>query len=110
MAGNSETSPPPPRFKLTWQFAAGFLGWFLVNGGLWLLLLDRSEFNSEEGSILTNGMCVFPLNLAIMAFLLWKKETRQTGQGILAAYAVNFAISLVLGLGTNAVCLVPFFN
>jgi hypothetical protein len=57
-----------------------------------------------------NGICVLPLNLAIMLLLLWKKFTRMISLGILTAYGVNLIISLILGLSTNAACLIPFFE
>lgn len=103
----SEISRPPPRFKLTWQFAAGFLGWFLVNGVLWLVL--SGGINLDEYEILNRLCFVLPLNLVTLIGLIWIKKTRQVAQGILAALGLNFFVSLVLGLFYNSFCLIPFF-
>ena len=102
---------PMGKFKRYGLFAAGFLGWFLVNGLVWLLI-SRGEMNLEEqeGMVFINALCVLPLNLAIMLLLLWKKFTRMISLGILTAYGVNLIISLILGLSTNAACLIPFFE
>ena len=102
---------PPHKFKLTWQFAAGFLGWFLVNGLGWLIILSGRKFSSgDETAVICNGALFFPLNLIILVLLAWKVGTRQIAWGIVAALGVNLIVSLVLGLVQNAVCLVPFFN
>ena len=112
--GPAEEQPPetvqPTKFKLTWQFAAGFLGWFLVNGLAWLILLSGRKFSSgDETAVICNGALILPLNLIILVLLAWKVGTRQIAWGILAAWGVNLVVSLVLGLSTNAFCLVPFF-
>ena len=102
---------PTRKFKFTWQFAAGFLGWFLVSGLVWPILLAGREFSFEdEAGMICNGALIFPLNLIILFLLARKKETRQIAWGIVAALGVNLIVSLVLGLVQNAVCLVPFFN
>jgi len=111
--GDQKIPEPQPmgRFKRYGLFAVGFLGWFLVNGLVWLLI-SRGEMNLEEqeGMVFINALCVLPLNLAIMLLLLWKKFTRMISLGILTAYGVNLIISLILGLSTNAACLIPFFE
>ena len=106
-----QTSTPMGIFNRFGFYTIGFLGWFLLNGLLWLLISGEGEISFEvESNLLSNGLCIFPLNLAIMFFLFWRKDTRKIGQGILAAYGVNLIISLILGLGYNAFCLVPFFT
>ncbi len=113
--GDQKIPEPQPmgRFKRYGLFAVGFLGWFLVNGLVWLLI-SGGEINSgneeEMGLIIINGIFVLPLNLAIMLLLLWKKFTRMISLGILTAYGVNLIISLILGLSMNAACLIPFFE
>lgn len=101
---------PPRKFKLTWQLAAGFLGWFLVNGLGWLIILAGRKFSSgDETAVICNGALFFPLNLLILVLLAWKVKTRQIAWGIVAAWGVNLIVSLVLGFSLNAFCLVPFF-
>jgi len=106
--GQSIPSEQPARkFKFTWQFVAGFLGWFLVNGLVWLRLLAGREFSLNYWG---SSALIFLLNLAILVFLAWMKSTRQIAWGIAAALGVNLIVSLVLGLTLNAFCLVPFFH
>ena len=99
---------PSRKFKLTWQFAAGFLGWFVVNGLVWSMLLAGREF-SFAGEAVMNAL-IFPLNLLLLFLLARAKDTRQIAWGIVAALGVNLIVSMVLGLTLNAFCLVPFFN
>jgi hypothetical protein len=102
-----ETAQPTRKFKITWQFTAGFLGWFLVNGVFWLLLSGGIKLDEYE--ILDRLCFVLPLNLVTLIGLIWIKKTRQVAQGILAALGLNFFVSLVLGLFYNSFCLIPFF-
>ena len=97
---------PQPKWLL---FAAGLLGWYLVNGLIWLMML-RSPF--YPGWLDTYGfpnLILLPLNLIILVVLAIIKRTRMIAFGILAALALNIVISLVIGLQGNAWCFVPFF-
>lgn len=103
-----ETAQPPGKFKLTWQFAAGFLGWYFVMALFYgLLFRDTGTSTSNEGLIICSGL-IFPLQVILLIFSI--KDRYDFGWGMLSAIGVNFVISLVLGLFTNALCFVPFFN
>jgi hypothetical protein len=113
------TLPPTPdqqppnsqstsRFKLTWKFAAGFLGWYLV---IWLIYWSLSHGNPDPqgyGAMIVS-MLVFPAQIIALIFLFVVKKFRKIGWGMLSAIASNLMISLLLGFGFNAVCFVPFF-
>jgi hypothetical protein len=104
-----ETAPALPQAdsrKKYVQFAGGFLGWYLVNGLIWLML-SRDGFNMEGSGLL--NLCLLPLNLILPVVLSAKQRTRFIGLGILTALAVNLFVSLILGLATNAGCFIPFF-
>lgn len=76
----------------------GFFGWFLINGLIWVPFIRMPDFLIVS----------FPLNviaLIILAFL-----RRWISLGMLAAFALNLAIELILGLGWGGACFgVPFF-
>lgn len=92
--------PQTDKNRPLWQFAAGFLGWFLVNGLIWLFFKDNIGLN----------LLVFPVNLIVLIVLFAVKKNRKYAQGVLAAVGVNLLISLILGLFFNAFCFIPFFN
>lgn len=98
--GSSET-PPVRKFKLTWDFFVGFLGWFLVTA------LFYGQVRDQEALTICGGL-LFPVNLLV--FILLLRWQRQMAWGMLAALAVNMVVSLVLGLVQNAFCFIPFFG
>ena len=100
---------PARKFKLTWGFVIGLLGWFVVNGLLWLWWISPGERTVGSEEWLAINMLCFPLNVGILFVLGLIKTTRPIAAGILAAMGLNFIISLIFGLTLNAVCLLPFF-
>lgn len=95
----TETSPDD-RKKLIHRIG-GLLGWFLVNGLIWLVIgEDAWDF----------GIALFFGNLLAMIILIAVPSTRKIGQGILIAWAANFILALILGAFFNGLCLVPFFS
>ncbi len=97
-------APPaaPIRTAVKWRdFLIGFVGWFLVNGGLWLLLSSQTP--------LSTACLLFPTNLGLLIILAIIRRTRWVALGILSALALNFVIALVRGLGFNGICFIPFF-
>lgn len=93
---------PPKKFKLNiWQFAAGFLGWFLVT-----LLVYGQKMDGE--SLMLCGGVMFLVNVVVLIFLFVR--SRSIGMGMLAALGVNLVISLILGLVNNAMCFIPFYK
>ena len=90
---------PTAKFKLTWQFVAGFLGWFFV------MALVYWVGRSESTCLFP---ILFPINLGILMVLLRKQP--QVGWGMLSALGLNMVISLILNLFLNAICFIPFFT
>lgn len=93
----------------SWQFLAGFLGWYLVNGLYWVLLLGRQTIWQYAGDNFLILAPTFCLNLLALILLSAIKPTRKIGLGILTALAVNLVIASVLGVAENAWCFYPFF-
>jgi len=79
------------------QFAAGFLGFFIFNSLPWLIM-DKAD-----------QLILLPLNLILLIVLAAFYNTRFISLGILAAMTVNFIITLVMGMGDDALCFNPFF-
>jgi hypothetical protein len=86
------------------MFAAGFLGWFVINWLVW------REIGVNEGENFLFGILTLPVNLIVMVVLAAVRRTRWIGLGILTAIVLNLVITLVMGLVTQAVCLIPFFT
>ncbi len=89
---------PIPRVIKWRDFLIGFVGWFLINGLLWL-----EAPNMEVGCI------TFPANLGLLITLAVIRRTRWVALGILSALALNFVIALIRGMAFNGICFVPFF-
>ena len=99
-----ETTPPPKKPGWNWpHFVGGLLGWYAVNWASWGLV---GGFSTGE-NIIGNLICL-PVNLLVLLILAIIRQTRWVALGILAALAINFAISLLLGLQFNAICFIPF--
>jgi len=95
-----EASPPPRKFKLSWNFVAGFLAWYLVTTLIYL------SVSGQEILIICSGL-LFPVN--VVALVVFLKKTPDVGWGMLSALGLNLLISLVRGLSTNAFCFIPFY-
>ena len=92
--------------KQQWiHFSAGFLGWFILYGLIWWRLVETTPY----GQWYLYDVCLLPLNVLLMIVLARNIKTRFIGIGILVAMAVNLIISLVMGLGMEAICNIPFF-
>lgn len=92
--------PPTRKFKLSWNFAAGFLAWYVVTALIYLSVAG------QEALIICSGL-LFPVTvIALVAFL---RKTPDVGWGMLSALGVNLIVSLVRGLTTNAFCFIPFY-
>jgi hypothetical protein len=90
------------------DFAIGFLGWYIINGALWLII-NPGPLN--EGSF-ANGLlgCItFPLNIIALIIFAAIKRTRWIAFGILCALALNLVISLIIGMSLNGWCFIPFY-
>lgn len=99
--------PSTSGFKFSWKFVVGFLGWYLV---VWLIYrLQIRDLDPQGYSTMTLSLLVFPAQIIALFFLFVIRDFRKIGWGMLSAIAVNLLISLMLGLGLNAVCFIPFF-
>ena len=108
----------PRRGKLM-DFALGFIGWFVVNGILaivlgWLIFSTNLFYGPEApptSQNLPSGLIVMPVitlvNIVVLLVLAFKR--RMMALGILTAYAVNFAVTLVIGVGLASLCGGPFY-
>lgn len=99
--------------ELTWKFAIGFLGWYLVMAFVfWVVLgytFDAQKMNFYDAPILLNGMCIFPAQIATLIILFLVKSLREVGFGMFSAIGVNLAISIIMGMFSNPLCFIPFF-
>ena len=88
------------------RLAIGFVGWYLVNGLVWLPF--NGSATKGEFALLIN-VFILPINLAILLILGLIRRTRWVALGILTALAFNLAVALIIGAVINGVCFVPFF-
>jgi hypothetical protein len=104
-----EPSPPdagPGKKPLTasqiTEIVIGFVAWYVINGLIWWGGTSNYRF----------FLAIFTLPGNIIALLICAivPRLRRVALGILIAIALNLVISLVLGMMTNALCFVPFFN
>ncbi len=98
-----------------WLLAgAGFIGWYIVNGLFWLIYVQFpvKDPNAIYGlsPYLNMAMLATVINVILLIVLALIRRTRWIALGVLCALALNFAVSLVLGLSFNAFCLTPFFT
>lgn len=91
----------------------GLFGWYAVNGITWFLLLppSRSSYQNSYGmEIALFSMGLIPFNMIFLMILGSMPRTRMIALGILIAIALNFLLSLLLGMTMNAYCFIPFFD
>ena len=100
-----ENIRPDPRVKWI-LFAVGFFGWYIFNTKAWFSVMENGP--DKQGYYPLFNLVMLPANLLILFILAKIHRTRWAAFGILAAVAVNFLISLILGLGNNAICFIPF--
>jgi hypothetical protein len=84
----------------------GFVGWYVLNILMWMLFGAIPGDELGQTGILI--ILVFPIHILVLFVLIAIKSTRKFAYGAVVAIAVNFIISLVMGMITNAVCFVPF--
>ena len=106
-SNESKLTPEPvtdlPSFLRRYQQQLiGFVGWFVLSAIIWIPLSK-----SVDGILL--NLFVFPLTIIALIVLGLIKRTRNLALGILLALAVNFVLSLVLGLFYNGICFFPFY-
>ena len=94
---------PPKLYIITKRIdaASGFVGWFLINGLVW--------GSTDGGEALIIPILCFSVNVITLFILAAIPPTRWIALGILAAWAINFILSMIFGVIGNGSCLVPFF-
>ncbi len=105
----TSTPPPPPVPTAVKRrhLLIGFFGWYLVNGLLWFALTGAS-FDAAQAP--AQALCLlFAVNFLLPVVLGLSKAARWMALGILAALALNFLVSLLVGTIINGICFVPFF-
>jgi hypothetical protein len=88
------------------MFAIGFLGWYLVNIFAW----SHVPAGGYGLGVFFVFAIMLPFNIVALIVLGIIRSTRWVALGIVTALALNFLISLALGLTLNAQCLIPFFE
>ena len=83
------------------DFAIGFVGWYVVNGGLYLTV-----FTGNPGGGFYN-LLLLPVNVIVLIIAAFRRQW--FALGLLASFAVNLVLALLLGLTLNAFCWIPFF-
>jgi hypothetical protein len=99
MKSKRKDSPPPESpskdikewFRRSAPVIYGFLGWWIVNGALWIL----SELLFFVNII---GLVILGIKYPKIAF------------GALVAFALNLVASLIMGLAAAGTCFIPFFT
>ncbi|MGC1376132.1 MAG: hypothetical protein WA821_07920 [Anaerolineales bacterium] len=104
-----EPSPPdagPEKAPLTTpqiiEIGVGFVAWYVINGLIWWGGTSNYRFFL--------AIFTLPGNLIALLICAIVPRLRKVALGILIAIALNLVITLVLGMLTNALCFVPFFN
>jgi hypothetical protein len=88
-------------------FAIGFGGWFLINGVIWLGLLQGTATRSWTNT--SSELIMLPINILAPIILGVIRQTRWEALGVLSALAFNLVVALIIGAFFNGVCFVPFF-
>ena len=107
--------PPEPQsvFEKGIEVVVGMFGWYVVNGITWFLFLPPSRSSLQGGygaEIDIFSLGLIPFNIIFLMILGSIPRTRMIALGILMALALNFLISLLLGMTMNAFCFIPFFD
>jgi hypothetical protein len=102
-----------PRFH---SFLIGFVGWFVINSVLafalgWIAFGTRMFYGPRQYLIENGSFLVMPVvSLSnIIVLIVFAFKHRMMALGILAAYAVNFAITVVTQVGWGSLCGVPLY-
>lgn len=93
--GGSAALPQTP-FYTQIDFWAGLVGWYVINGIIWSIILKLN---------LDLLMYFVPAaNLTVLLIAAFNLKHRSFAFGMLLAVALNFLVAIVLGLFVNAIC------
>jgi hypothetical protein len=90
------------------QLILGFVGWYIVNGLFFYFTIGLDGENFSTGENFSIICATFPLNLIVL--IGSAVIVPRLAFGILLAMVVNLVIATILGEGSNAMFLVPFFQ
>ena len=95
------------------EILIGALGWYLVNGLIWFMLFPgpfdtRGPYGALGPELVS--LIMMPANLLVLVVCAIIPRLRRVALGILIALALNFAVSILLGMGLNASCFIPFIH
>ena len=93
------------------DFWAGFFGWYIFNSIAFLIVSSSSGTGGGLSADILRTVAGLGLILSInlIAPIVAAFKRRFLAAGILTAFAINFAISIIIGAGWTAVCGLPFF-
>jgi hypothetical protein len=110
------TPSPSQSKKMRWIFfAAGFFGFYVVNGIAYVfsvilaIFLNQQFPNASFLATLLNLLCTVGNFVGVIVLSIIPK-TRWIGFGILAAMAFSFALSILAGIVLTVVCFMILAN
>ncbi len=105
----AQSKPALTRNQKVRDFLIGFVGWYVVNGAIWLVLTSGGTLygGPTGGYGLFFNLFILPANL--VALLIFTFIRRWVALGMLGSYAVNFMFAAIAGVMFNALCWIPFF-
>ena len=89
------------KWYLNKEFWIGFGGWFVINGLSWALV------NMFYGLFIIVWIALILGNIGALIYFAFKN--RPCAFGILCAFAINFLVLLMRGMGEQVICFNPFF-
>ena len=91
------------------DFVIGFVGWYLVNGLMYTLLVWLLGFMdpTTQSSLAALVLLVLPLVINVVALIFFGFTRRWIALGALASFGALLALVIVLGLLAAAFCFGP---
>ena len=94
---------PSPQEKRI-ELLIGFIGWFVINGVLWVIA-SGTPVGIAYG---IPNLILFPANVLVLIILA--RTRRWVALGVLIALAVNLLITLIMGVAFEGLCFIPFLT
>ena len=118
---SKESSPAKPESLLSAKpfyhrrdFWVGFISWYVLNGIAWGIIVMTNPISVDPRApdwarlaALGSNVFVLPVNLVVLIVAAFVR--RRFAAGILAAVALNLALSVLSGALIQGVCAIPFF-
>lgn len=94
--------------KEAWiDVALGFIGWFVANGIVWFAINQWTRASGQPNNFFAGALLWLPCQIILLIVLAVFRN--RIALGVLAAVALNLAVTLLLGMTTQAMCGIPFF-